>query len=190
MNSYEIAIYCRQNQAAMLLMNRAAGDYIGSRCCLLNQVFSGLELGAQAVEKVFKAMLLFNDPNENIKMYSHSLQKLAKRIEELNLCRLDHFDEKLKKLESYFSSRYPDDPKGARSSSTGDIQYIDEIVLYCFEKLSAPIEVLMESGIYVRGLTPVISRIEKSGEEHWLTHKNPQFNAKVMMLAKIHHGIE
>ena len=44
-------------QAAVGFIESATDDYVASRCCLLNGVFPGLRLGAEAVEKYLKAFV-------------------------------------------------------------------------------------------------------------------------------------
>jgi hypothetical protein len=47
-------------------MEVATNDYVACRCCLLNGLFPGLRLGAEAVEKYLKAFVLYAEPAHNL----------------------------------------------------------------------------------------------------------------------------
>src|ERR1039458_4616535 len=76
--------YCRKHSRATLLLLSAAHDYASARCLLLNGLFGGLVFGAQTIEKLLKAYILFIDPGREVKKaFSHSLTKLLQETESL-----------------------------------------------------------------------------------------------------------
>ena len=50
--------YFNDYSSATLLLRVAAHDYAAARCLLFNQMSEGLVMGAQAIEKYFKAYLI------------------------------------------------------------------------------------------------------------------------------------
>ena len=76
--------YCRKHSRATLLLLTAAHDYASARCLLLNGLFGGLVFGAQTIEKLLKAYILFADPSREVKKaFSHSLTKLLQEAASL-----------------------------------------------------------------------------------------------------------
>lgn len=173
--------FSRLNQAAMLLMHRGTSDYVGCRCCLLNGVFSGLELGAQAVEKHLKAMLLFAEPGSNARSFNHKLPLLVKAIHEKRIADLSGHLETIEKLQSHYQARYPDNPGKATSASTGELQSIDSLMGDILEGMPVPEEVMLRSGVYVRAIASSEGTIVFP-DEKWLLVNNSSLAAKVPFL--------
>src|SRR3989338_7698952 len=84
----------------------AVEDYLGARCLLLNNVFVGLTLAHEAVEKMMKAILIL----ENIKFQKlHDLEKLTDLLLKNNSEKYKFLkDQKdfVKRLDQHYGWRY------------------------------------------------------------------------------------
>jgi hypothetical protein len=66
MNASELMHFKRIHHEAVGFMEVATNDYVACHCCLLNGLFPGLRLGAEAVEKYLKAFVLYAEPAHNL----------------------------------------------------------------------------------------------------------------------------
>jgi HEPN domain-containing protein len=144
----EVAAFARTNQKAMLLLHAASSDYAGARCLLLNGLFAGLTLGAQAIEKLLKASISLADPTWHI-VNTHDLPRLLllaeQRINSLSALQLIST---ATKFYAYYQMRYPDNPNRPSSMNTGEIVDLDQMFMGLSENLFCPRNVKMCSGIY------------------------------------------
>lgn len=142
--------YARKHSRATLLLLTAAHGYASARCLLLNGLCGGLVLGAQAIEKLLKAYLLFIDPKREVKRaFSHSLMKLLE--EAASLCpQLDSlkYGPLVQKFAGHYATRYPDDSAASKSMSTADLCELDEFVIFLNENLPCPRNVKYRTGLY------------------------------------------
>jgi hypothetical protein len=141
--------FTRKHSRATLLLLKAAHDYAEARCLLLNGLFGGLAIGAQTIEKLLKAYLLFHDPTRDVKRLSHSLERLLKEADSLEpQLRLSRYDSLVKKFAAHYATRYPDDPAGSTSMTTADLLELDEMVVFLNENLPCPRNVKYRTGMY------------------------------------------
>jgi hypothetical protein len=183
LNKKRLMDFAGNNQLAMLMMHQATSDYVGCRCCLLNGVFSGFELGAQAVEKYLKAMLLFAHPSSNVRNFSHKLPSLVKNVQEKGIADLSKHSVTIQKLEGHYQARYPDNPRSITSSSTEELAMIDVLIMEILEKMPIPYEVLLNSGVYARAITSS-DRTVVFPDEHWLLLHNIILQTRVPFLVQ------
>lgn len=107
----------------------AVEDYLGARCLLLNNIFVGLTLAHEAVEKLMKALLIL----ENIQpQKSHNLEKLSELLLNKNSSKyeiLNNQKEFVKRLDQHYSWRYYDGDitKQSQIKSPEDLQPIDNL---------------------------------------------------------------
>ncbi len=181
LNKATLMDFSRTNQLAMMMMHQATSDYVGCRCCLLNGVFSGFELGAQAVEKHLKAMLLFAHPNSNVRSFSHKLPSLVETVHEKAIADLSKHSVTIQKLEGHYQARYPDNPRANNSSSTEELALIDVLIMEILEKMPVPYEVLLNSGVYARAIASSDRRVVFP-DEHWLLLQNVILQTRVPVL--------
>ena len=166
--------FARENLKAMEFLNIATQDYIAARCCLINGLFSGLVLSAQAVEKYLKAYNLFLTPSKNTRKLSHKVQDLAAEIYSLDPgLELSPHRELIKRLEAHYQTRYPDNLGASTSQSTGEIHEIDTLIILVNKQMPIPLEVKLRSGLYSR-LFHGKARGYDSGcnDEYWLLRDN------------------
>lgn len=108
--------FCSEHKSATLLLRVAAQDYAAARCLLLNHLFAGHVLGAQAIEKFLKSYLLLNNPQRRVKELGHSLPKLLEEVRALfPQLPLSEFAPLAEKFTRNYATRYPDNP-GQRHS--------------------------------------------------------------------------
>jgi hypothetical protein len=140
MNFVELQEFSRQHIKAVEFVMAATEDYAACRCCLLNGLFSGLYLGAEAVEKYLKAFLLFVDPSIDVKKeYSHGITKLAAKASSVKPgFDLSRFTKVLDRLQMHYNNRYPDHPKFKRDASTDELIAIDELILLIVNSITIP----------------------------------------------------
>ncbi len=117
-----------------MLLEQGTEDYAAARCCLLNHLFSGLPIAAQAVEKYLKAYIYFLDPAYS-KNRKHDLIALAEDLKNLEPSfPLEKFRGFLGKLHSHYESRYPDSVK-TYSASTTMVRPLDVLMLHLSESM-------------------------------------------------------
>lgn len=139
MNALELVEFNRTHKDAGEFAIAATDDYVACRCCLLNGLFPGLRLGAEAIEKYLKAFVLYGDPSLDIRNYKHRIKDLASVATSLeprfNAAQFSHvFD----RLETHYRHRYPDVPDFRRDASTAELVGIDGAVLHLCECLPIP----------------------------------------------------
>jgi hypothetical protein len=139
MNGAELIEFNRANCEAGEFVIAATDDYAACRCCLLNGLFPGLRLGAEAIEKYLKAFVLYGDPSRKVKNYLHSIKDLASVASSLEP-RFDavQFGHVIDRLETHYRHRYPNVPDFKHDASTSELVGIDEIVLNISECLPIP----------------------------------------------------
>jgi hypothetical protein len=73
MNATELIEFNRSHALAGEFLRFATDDYLACRVCLLNGLFPGLRLGAEAIEKYLKGFVLYADPSHK-KKYLHNIK--------------------------------------------------------------------------------------------------------------------
>ncbi|MBA3693789.1 MAG: hypothetical protein H0W77_10185 [Acidobacteria bacterium] len=163
------------NQNAMLMADVATIDYAGCRCCLINGLLVGLVLGAQAVEKFLKAYILLLDPAKRMKDFSHKIADLAHNAEALDSgLDITEFYPLIDRLQTYYQTRYPDNPNQPNDMTTAELIEIDKLVIYLNEHLPMPDEIKYRSGIYSRLFISKERNLDSSlfPADVWLTKQN------------------
>lgn len=141
--------YCGKHTRAILLLLTAAHDYASARCLLLNGLFGGLVFGAQTIEKLLKAYILFIDPSRDVKAFRHLLTKLLQAAASL-YPQLDFskYAPLVQRFSGHYATRYPDDPAASKSMTTADLFELDEFVIFLNENLPCPRNVKHKTGLY------------------------------------------
>ena len=139
MNGIELIEFNRTHHGAGEFIIVATDDYVACRCCLLNGLFPGLRLGAEALEKYLKAFVLYADPSLDIRKYNHRIRDLASVASGLEP-RFDavQFRQVIDRLETHYRRRYPNVRDFGRDASTAELVGIDEVVLHVCEYLPIP----------------------------------------------------
>ena len=143
--------FAHKNQYAMLMVHDATQYYIAARCCLLNHLFVGLTLAAEAIERLLKGFIYLETGHKpGIKRKdAHNPFMLKEQLKKVNDCKLDQYDDLLKRLYSYFQDRYYDNPDRSMKKSTGELIEIDELWSMLIDLLPMPDELKFRSGTYV-----------------------------------------
>jgi HEPN domain-containing protein len=177
---------------ATLLLLAAAHDYAAARCLLLNGMFEGLPLGAQAIEKCLKAYLIFADSKRDVKAFQHSLPKLLSETAALfPQLSLSKFAPLVDRFRTHYEARYPDNPNASKSKTTADVFELDELIIFLNENMPCPHNVKYRAGIYP---LITISLGYKGGvttSELWIKQNNhalapllPRINAEYALVIK------
>ena len=139
MNATELIEFNRANSEAVKFITAATDDYAACRCCLLNGLFPGLRLGAEAIEKYLKAFVLYADPSLKVKNYLHSIKDLVSVALSLESSfDAARFGQVIDRLETHYRHRYPNVPDFKHDASTSELVGIDEMVLQISECLPIP----------------------------------------------------
>lgn len=113
----------------------AVDDYLGARCLLLNNIFVGLTLAHEAVEKLMKALLIL----ENIKPQRfHILEKLSGLLIKNNSEKYRFLNDQIefiKRLDQHYGWRYYDGDitKRSQSESPEDLHPFDSLWIFLYE---------------------------------------------------------
>lgn len=162
-----------EHGAGTRLLYAATDDYAASRCLLLNLMFPGLPLGAQAVEKYLKGYLLLADPKRDVRALGHALLPLTKEVDavapQLQLIRFAPFVEKFAR---HYRSRYPDNPEALAAKTTADRTDLDEFVIFINENLPCPMTVKYRSGFYAAVTSSLGFAARMTPAEHWIKLEN------------------
>ncbi len=141
MNFSEQMDFNRANRKAVQFIEAATEDYVSCRCCLINGLFTGMVLGAQAIEKYLKAFALFKDPTLSEKRYNHQIKALVSLVSDQEpKIEPVQFGDLFDRLESYYKTRYPGTAGAATEMSTGEMDRIDRFVLHLYDLLPIPEE--------------------------------------------------
>lgn len=160
-------------------MNQGTEDYAAARCCLINGLFSGLPIAAQAVEKFLKANIYFLDPTYS-KKRKHDLIALAKDLKDLEPSfPFEKYHILLLKLINYYEARYPEN-KNSATTSTALIYELDPLMIYIAETVPVPkeaknfIEFYFWTNYSKRKKHPlnILKKEHIWGLEKWLTENN------------------
>jgi hypothetical protein len=106
MNASELMHFKRIHHEAVGFMEVATNDYVACHCCLLNGLFPGLRLGAEAVEKYLKAFVLYAEPAHNVRKYVHGIKDVAAATSKLKpgFNPLQQFSQLIDRLETHYPS--------------------------------------------------------------------------------------
>jgi hypothetical protein len=169
----DMMAFSAEHRAGTWLLKAATDDYAASRCLLLNLMFPGLPLGAQAVEKYLKGYLLLADPKRDVRALGHTLLSLIKEVDAI-APRLDmiRFARLAEKFTRHYRSRYPDNPEALTAKTTADRAELDDFVIFINENLPCPITHRYRSGLYaaVTGSLGFAARVTPN--EHWIKLDN------------------
>src|SRR5688572_6077528 len=94
----EVLAFAGNNREAGELYSSATEDYVAARCCILNGLFSGFPLGAQAVEKMLKAFILYKAPATKVRDMSHYIDVLAKEAGRLGCDVISRHEQRIARL--------------------------------------------------------------------------------------------
>ena len=169
----EVMEFARQNQKAMLLLHAATQDYAAPRCLLLNHLFVGLSIGAQAIEKYLKAAILFAEPSREVRRLGHNISEL---LSEAECCipSLAHLalKDSADRFVQYYQTRYPDNSNQPLSMDTGRRDELDLFVIGVNSRLPIPRNVKFRSGLYAEITFSLGYEQTVSPNERWIKEWN------------------
>jgi HEPN domain-containing protein len=183
MTDKDVRVFASNNQDAMLILRIGVHDYTASRCCILNGLFSGFSIVAQAVEKILKSFLYlhkYSKPRE----FSHHLVKAANKIQEYNDYGLDKYKPLLEKLEKHYQTRYHDNANRSKGLYGEEIHEFDELIMHLMKVLPVPDEVKFRTGIYgeLFDYDQGLVSLSGSSSAHWLIYNNKALSHQLIYL--------
>jgi len=174
----------------MMFMS-ASDDYIASRCCILNGLFSGFVLACQAIEKILK-VFVYLETREKTKLTKndkHNPFKLKEELQKVKKYGLDKFDGLLQKLYDHYQCRYYDNEVSGQGASSSELDTIDELWVYLVEILPIPDEVKYR----LKFFTDLFNENSKKyGTNYWAEKNNKALAEKIQEMesgykAVLHH---
>lgn len=165
--------FCEQHSSATRLLLVAAQDYAAARCLLQNGLLTGLVLGAQAIEKLLKAYLLFDNPIGDVKRLSHSLSRLLRETGALfPALPLSEFAPVAEKFGRHYATRYPDNPTASTSMTSADLVELDAFVVFLNENMPCPRNARCRTGLYALVTFSLGYKATVPPTEYWIKHNN------------------
>jgi hypothetical protein len=177
--------FCEQHSSATRLLLVAAQDYAAGRCLLMNGLLTDLVQGAQAIEKLLKAYLLFNNPLRDVKRLSHSLSRLLSETEALfPALPLSEFAPLAEKFGRHYATRYPDNANASTSMTSADLLELDAFVVFLSENMPCPRNVRYRTGLYAVVTFSLGYQATVPPTEYWIKRNN---QALAPLLPRIAH---
>ncbi len=180
--------FARQNRRYLNLLNIAASDYAGARCCLLNGVGSGLQLGSQAIEKTMKAFIALTDKYIDTTKLSHDLNKLNNQLEALGSTANISDKKDLDRWMEFYNARYSFDRKGNEirqlsSSSLEETNLLDKIMTHLVAN-TPDFPAKFQCGVYALISQKFGSRTYTVGAGFWIRAHNLPMMAQLSAVDK------
>ncbi|OGG55041.1 hypothetical protein A3D62_02060 [Candidatus Kaiserbacteria bacterium RIFCSPHIGHO2_02_FULL_49_11] len=124
------------NSEANKYVMPAVEDYLATRCLLLNNIFVGLILAHEAIEKIMKALLVLE--SVNIPKSCHDLNKLSKLLSDKNSTKYEFLKKEIKfidRLDTHYAWRYYDGNinKRSKTKSPTELHPIDKLWIALYE---------------------------------------------------------
>lgn len=159
--------FARQNREGMLFLFVSVEDYVACRCCLLNGLLGGFQLGAQAVEKALKACLLLKN---DILLKTHRLSELAQELSEKAYLDLTPYMTTITVLEQCYNRRYPDNWRDSFGISTDYLKEVDRLFFHLMDTMPVPEEVKIRTPYFAY----LFSNFNNNARDrlrgaHWMT---------------------
>lgn len=174
MNHLQVHDFCRAYSKATLLLHIATTDYATARCAMINGLAGGFGVGAQAIEKYLKAMILLADYSANIRGMKHYLVRL---LAEAERCIPELSSHNLlpvaQRFTQYYQARYPDNPNQPSGMDTRELHELDRFVMAIYAHLPCPRNVKFRTGLYA-SITFSLNENSPNATptEHWIKKNN------------------
>lgn len=181
MTNEEIRKYAREKRNALSFFNTGVEDYISARCLLRNGLLTGLVLASQAVEKILKSYLYLKDEP---KINTHKPHKLVDKVQSLYGLNLDNYRSLAEKLYYHYQTRYPDNTDQSSEMSTGELDEIDDLVIYLIEHFPVPEDIKIRIGLFSRLFRYQDNRVDfkSSAESFWIMKDNLALKPKIQQM--------
>lgn len=159
----------------------ALEDYLAARCLLLNNIFTGLTLAHEAVEKLMKSLLIL----ENIKFPKrcHNLPKLENLLFTGDAQKYKFLNDNFKfihRLDEHYGWRYYDDiSKRSRSKSPTELHPVDTLFIKLYECYMDFLPTESKFGSYLLGYLFAPAIREHTSWPHWLLADNRALKSRV-----------
>lgn len=159
----------RHDYRVTMLLRQASDDYAACRCSLIHRLFSGLELGATAVEKMLKALHKSSGLPAPQKGFGHDTDRIVTSLLPLYPS-LSAYEPTFERLRTHYRARYPD-ADVLRSASTAEVHDIDEVMLAIYDLMPMDQDVLLRSS-FMSGLFSRVVNKHELAEWFWVIADN------------------
>ena len=167
--------FSRKNQNAMIFLYQSQIDYISARCLMLNNLFTSLIFGCQAIEKMLKAYISLEIKPKKVPRI-HDLYELKNTINFSKNLNLDNFNELLQRLYGHYQSRYYDNKEIIKQSSGDELYEMDELFFYLLDNIPIPLEVKFRGFLFAHLFEKNLSIW---GYRKWTILKNKALNRRI-----------
>jgi hypothetical protein len=187
---FALTKFCEQHSSATRLLLVAAQDYASARCLLQNGLLTGLVLGAQTIEKLLKAYLLFDNTKSNVRRLSHSLPRLLREVDTLfPSVPLSEFAPLAEKFSRHYATRYPDNPNASKSMTSADLFELDAFVVFLNENMPCPRDVRCRTGLYALITFSLGYSAMVTPTESWIKNGNRPLAPLLPRIAADYHAV-
>ncbi len=137
----EMQKFARANKLGMRFMVDACEDYYSARCSLLQRGFGGLHLGSLAIEKLLKSLMLFKEPELDVrKIYGHDMLKVFDDVVHCyDVQKKDQYRDIVNRFKEHYDVRYPCDNTQPRTICTGEYMELDDIFVGMYSLIEFPV---------------------------------------------------
>ena len=164
------------HQMASLFLVHAGDDYAAARCLIMNGLAAGFPLGAQALEKIMKALLHFKVSTEVAnKERRHRLEKIFDQLK-IYYPSVNQVHRKLcLNFSKHYRWRYPDDEGQSKLMSGDEIRGLDSAFIHFLEAIPVSLEFRMRHATFTAMLD--LKRPILGNKKYYMTADNAAFNA-------------
>lgn len=168
--------FIQDNKQAVTFVNESCDDYICSRCLILNNLVGGQILASQALEKILKAFILFENPEVNVKKkYAHHITNIISDLpdKQINWIKSNNLSEIAQYLQDAYKCRYE---LGKTIDSWGNfyknarLDKIDNIICGLNDQIDIPI--VAKSGIGFNLALKAGNATHTNAKRNWLLKDN------------------
>ncbi len=181
------AAYAKTNYPAMALLFIGASDYSAARCCLFHGLFSGLQLGTQAIEKKMKGCIKVLDPSIKTSTLSHNLIGLNQTLRQLRSPAEYPDEADLSRFVTFYQARYAHDRSNnpnphPSASSHEDLNLLDKLMTHLLMN-SPPFPGRYRAGVFGRISSVVLAEGFQPPDAQWIVRDNNPLAAEIPKFA-------
>ena len=152
--STDLQSFLRSNKAAWQFAWKASHDYLLARFGIRSGLWSGFEMATQAIEKLLKSYLLFQDgalggcedavrravsakarAGGRLSEFGHDVQSALALAEPVGLTCSPELRARVTRIDSYYELRYPGG--GPRSLASAEAEDVDEAIFEVWDAFEA-----------------------------------------------------
>jgi hypothetical protein len=191
MSAADIREYGVKHGYSQMMFGGSSGDYIASRCLILNVLWSGFPLFSQSIEKMLKAYIHLETGQRTnlIGNDRHNPYFLKEELQQRKDYGLNQFDDLLKRLYTHYQSRYHDNKDRSGGMGAGELNEFDALWIYLFDAAPFPLQVKYRLS-FTHELFAPNARELLPQYFHWATHNNQALASRIKEMEQTHFAVE